>query len=280
MTIEKLLLDYWWIFLLLIPALYFYVKWKSKQRIGDLKFKDMAVIFEALGFILIIYLLQVYVFPDVWQFLFSIPIFILIWILAIDKLLEKQNKYVVVTTNIGEKHYSIDDMEIKISPSSESKLLVMDKSVYDEKKHIGEAHYSFWNGSDNIKFADYYDDKTGTFFHPELPQFHNVSIHTARLFLLRAKEDMPELYRKNILLTWLHNYRLGHEQNVLADKFFMHLKTLDRQLEHAPFKLPETIQDLFSEKFKEQQKIALDTEKLEKSDDKQSDKSEGEKSDG
>ena len=140
----------------------------------------------------------------------------------------------------------------------------MSREIYEDKKHIGDSEFPFWNGCPRIKFCDWYDDKSGTFFHPELPQFHNVTIHMARLFLLKMKKDIPKLYRENIMLTWLSPYKVGYEHKVMSDNFPLALLGLKKQYEHNPFKLIETLDELYEIQSAEAEKIAKQHEQLQK----------------
>lgn len=264
MNIESWLLNYWWLLFWFLPLLYLYIRQKNKDKVMNLSHSDGQFILE-LGFlILVIYLIQKYLFPEHIFFLLSLPIFTLMWCMIINYLLSGNNRYVLESTIQLEKHYNISDVEIHISENTRDRLLVMDKSVYESKKHIGDAEFPFWNGGEKLKFCDLYIDDKGIFFHPQLPQFHNVSIHNARLFLLKMKEDIPKLYRENIMLTWLSPYKTAYQQSLLAEKFPLHLTSIKNQYDYAPFKLIDTLEEMYNEKVQEAMKIAQTRENLDK----------------
>lgn len=264
MDILNWLSNYWWLLFWFLPLLYLYIRQKNKDSVANLKHSDSQFILE-LGFLLlIIYVIQKYLFSEHIFFLLSLPIFIIMWCAIINYLLRGNNRYVMESTIQLEKHYVISDIETHISENTQDRLLVMDKVVYESKKHIGDAQYPFWNGSDKLKFCDLYLDDKGIFFHPQLPQFHNISIHNARLFLLKMKEDIPKLYRENIMLTWLSPYKTAHQQSLLAEKFPLHLTSIKNQYDYAPFKLIDTLEEMYNEKVQEALKISQTTENLDK----------------
>lgn len=265
MNILNWLSTYWWLLFWFLPLLYLYIRQKNKDTVADLKHSDSQFILE-LGFlILVIYLLQKFLFPKHIFFLISIPLFTIMWCAIINYLLRGNNKYMMESTIHLEKHYDINDIKIHISENTGHRLLVMDKSVYNSKKHIGDADYTFWGGTDKLGFCDLYLDNKGIFFHPQLPQFHNISIHNARLFLLKMKEDIPKLYRENVMLTWLSPYKTAYQQSLLAEKFPLHLTAIKNQYDYKPFKLVDTLEEMYDEKVQEAMKIGSTSENLDKS---------------
>lgn len=245
-----LIFEFWWLWAFLI-ALLLYSR-------GSLN----VMWFEAFIFIILIYIIQHYLFPDHLYFLIAIPIFVIVWWAVIMYILRSRNIYVLETTIQNETFKDIEKMDIHVSPSTSNRLLVMDEKVYAEKRHVGDASFPFWSGSDRLKFCDKYIDKEGIFFHPQLPQMKNVTIHTARLFLLKMKDDMPRLIRENVMLTWLSAYKTGHELNIMRENFELNLKAFKNQYEHEPFTMPDDLDELFEKKWLEAQKVAKVYEEL------------------
>ena len=264
MNIESWIIEYWWVLFWFLPLCYLYFRQKNKDTVMDIKHSDLQFIIEIGFMILLIFVIQKYLFPNHMFFLISLPFFIIVWCMVIAYLLKGNNVYMLESAIHLEKHYNIEDTEIHISQNTKSRLLVMDKSIYEMKEHIGNADYPFWNGNDRLKFCDLYLDKEGVFFHPELPQFHNVSIHNARLFLLKMKEDIPKLYRENIMLTWLAPYRTAYEQSKLAKGFPLALTSISNQYQHEPFTVINTLEEMYNEKLQESMKIAQESENLDK----------------
>lgn len=264
MNIESWIIEYWWVLFWFLPLSYLYFRQKNKDTVLDMKHSDLQFIIEIGFMVLLIFLIQKYLFPDHLFFLMALPFFILVWCIVIAYLLSGNNVYMLESAIHLEKHYNIKDTEITISQNTKSRLLVMDKSVYEMKEHIGNADYPFWNGNDKLKFCDLYLDSKGIFFHPELPQFHNISIHNARLFLLKIKEDIPKLYRENIMLTWLAPYKTAWEQSKLASKFPLALTAISNQYQHEPFKLIETLDEMYNQQLQESMKTAQKSENLDK----------------
>jgi len=256
MSISDFLFEYWWLLFWLLPMLYLYIRQRNKDTALDLTHSENQMILEIGLILLVIYLIQKYIFNNHWYFIIALPILFALYFILINYLLKGNDVYVLESTIQNEKFYDIEEMKIHISPNTSHRLLVMDKAVYDSKKHIGDADFTWWRGSDRIKFCDKFIDEKGIFFHPQLPQFHNVTIHTARNFLLKMKEDIPKLYRDNIMLTWLSGYKTLHQLNVMKKKFPLHLMAIEKEYEYEPFVLVKTIEELFDERFLEAQKIA------------------------
>ena len=70
------------------------------------------------------------------------------------------------------------------------------------------------------------------------------------------KYDVPKLYRDNIVLTWLSDYKTAYQQSLLAKNFPYQLTSIKRQYDYKPFKLCDTVDELYDELFLEQMKIA------------------------
>ena len=264
MNLESWIIEYWWVLFWFLPLCYLYFRQKNKDSVLDIKHSDLQFIIEIGFIVLFIFLIQKYLFNEHSFFLISLPFFIIVWCMVIAYLLKGNNVYMLESTIQLEKHYDLGETKLHISENTKHKLLVMDKFVYESKKHIGDAEYPFWNGTDKLKFCDYYLEKEGIFFHPQLPQFHNISIHNARLFLLKMKEDIPKLYRENIMLTWLSPYKTAYQQSLLAEKFPLHLTAIKNQYDYAPFKLIDSLEEMYNKKVQEAMKISQQSENLDK----------------
>ena len=266
MNLELFLTEYWWFLFWLLPLAYLYIRQKNKDAITGIKESDSQLFLE-IGFILlVIFLIQKYIFTEHYYFLIALPITLILYAILINYLMRGNNVYILESTIMNEKHYDIGNNKIHISPATGNRLLIMDKPVYDSKKHVGLVDYTWWRGSDRIKFCDRYLDDEGIFFHAELPQFKNVTIHMARLFLLKAKDDIAELIRENTMHTWLSPYKTAWQQSKMAENFPLHLIAIKNQYSYAPFTMPDNLQELHEKQWLEALKTAETTEKpLEKS---------------
>ena len=262
MSIGDFLFEYWWLLFWFLPLLYLYIRQKNKDKIANLSESDSQLIIEIGFIILLIYLIQKYIFYEHIFFLIAIPLSLFIYWFLITYLLKGNEIFILESTMMNEKHFDIINKEIDISPNNNSRLLIMDKSHYESKIHVGDADYPFWNGGDRIKFTDRYLDDKGIFYHPQLPQFHNVSIHMARAFLQKIKDDIPKLYYDNINLTWLSPYKTAFQLEKMSENFPLHLLAIKKQYEYAPFTIPKTTEEIFTELFQEQMKEAKESEKL------------------
>lgn len=264
MSIGDFFSEYWWAIFILLPLFIIYLKLSQQKTIGEVSLADLSLVFEFGCYVLMIFLIQNYIFNGHWFFTISIPFFIILWVMAIHFLLSKDDIYVLESTMQSEAFWNITDMEKKYCESTSQRLLVMDRQVYDAKRHIGEAKYNYWQGSDRIKFTDFYEDEKGIFYHPEFSQLHNISFYTAKSFWLKMKDDLPEVMRQNTMLTWLSNYYLAHKQAILKKKFEYHLSALDKQHEHAPFEMPDTMKELYDKLSREKRAIEREHEEMEK----------------
>ena len=185
----------------------------------------------------------------------------LIYLWLINYLSRGNKVYMIESTLMNEKHYDIEGLKIHVSPSNQHRILIMDKAFYENKKHVGDADFTFWRGSDKVKFCDLYLEKEGIFFHPQLPQFHNVTIHMARAFLQKMKDDIPKLYNDNIMLTWLSPYKTAHQLNTMKEGFPLYLLAVKKQYEHHPLTIAQTTEEIFNEQFLASMKDAETHEK-------------------
>lgn len=213
--------------------------------------EKLIAITEALIYILVLYLVQVYVFKNTWFFIISAPIWIGLFGIIIYLLLTGNDVYILESTIQMEHFYNLGTVQMLLAPETRQRLLIMDRGIYDTKQHIGDSHYTLWAGSGRIKFTDYYDDKLGVFYHPEVPELHNISFYIAKSFWLQLKEDMPKVIRTNVELTWLSDYKLAHEQRVTQDNFEYMLKNLKTQYTHEPFCLGHDIEEIYRRLLKE-----------------------------
>lgn len=261
-TIFNAIIEFWWVWVLFLPLFIIWISLKKQKSFAGLQLKDMALIIEMGMIFILIYLCQVYLFSEHVFFLLTFPLAFVINFLFIQWLLQKDDVLMIESQIQNEEFYDILNMKTTYSTETKNRILIMDRSVYDAKDHVGDAQYPFWNGSPDLKFCDKYDDKNGVFYHPQLPQFHNVDVYMARIFMLKMKEEMPKLKRVNIMLTWLSDYKLAHEQTVMKENFILNLKSLKNQYIHDPFKLVDTLEDLYDKQWLEHQKIAKKTEQL------------------
>lgn len=247
MDLIGLFLSYWWVWVMLIPLVVVWLFWSNRRSFAGLSVRELGIVLELGFYLLLIYLCQRYLFGDHDYFLIAIPIFVIIWALAVALLLAGRNYYMMVTTFEGQKFYETDPPTEIISPNTSHRLLVMDEGVYRTKRHVGDLNYQLWRGSERVKFADYYNEKTGAFHHPRIPQIHNVSFYSMKAFWIKMRDELPELIDQNVLLTWLFNWRLAHKHEAMKDRFELHLRALEKQHDYAPFSMPDTVEEIVKE---------------------------------
>lgn len=250
----SLIFTYWWVWAVVLPLAVLYLYLQNKKTFAGLSLREMALTIEFVGYLLLIYLGQRYLFGDHWYFVIAIPLFIVVFVVFISLLLAGRNIYVLETSFQAQKFHDIDIMKEIIVPATTHRLLIMDEGVYKEKRHVGDVHHQFWRGSDRIKFTDHYDDSTGTFFHPKDNRMHNIGFYAFKAFWLKMRDEIPKLIDQNVLLTWLFNWRLSFKMDVMKENVKHHIKSIEAQHEYEPFEMPEDVEDIFNRKAKEKHK--------------------------
>lgn len=224
---------------------YLYLRWKAKENTMNIPIETLGLIVEAGAFIFIIFLVDRYYFTEHNYFTLSIILFIPAWSGYTYWLLKRDDIYMLVSSFQGDTFKDLESLNVKASANTSQRLLVMSREVYETKRHVGDLSYPFWRGSHRIHFADLYDDKAGVFYHHEDARLKNISFIVAKSFWLKIRDDLPQIMRDNIVLTWLSEYQLAHKQNVIKERLKLHLRALSKQHSHEPFKLPDDIDELF-----------------------------------
>lgn len=260
MDIMQILLNFWYLIIICVPVCYLAYKSNRGQSVLGMEPEKQIAIAEGLLYLLVLYLIQVYIFKDTWFFIISAPFWIILFGAIIYFLLKGNDVYILESTIQNEEFYNLGMVEKVLAPETKQRLLIMDRGIYDLKSHVGDSHYKLWGGSGRIKFTDYYDDNKGVFYHPEVAELHNISFYIAKAFWLNLKKTMPKIMRDNIALTWLSDYKLAHEQMVVKDNFRLMLKNLKEQYEHDPFILGNDIEDIYKKLRKEKQQAPRESE--------------------
>lgn len=260
MTSSELWFNFWIFIILGLPIVYLIYKSNRGQPVLGWSPDTQILVAEGLIYLFIIYIFQAFIFPNSLFFVISAPVWLILFSIIIYMLLAGSDIYVIESTIQNEHFYNLGKVEKLLAPETRQRLLVMDRAVYDQKLHIGDSHYSLWAGSQRIKFTDYYDDVSGTFYHPEIPELHNISFYIQKSFWLKLKEDMPKIMRENVKLTWLSDYKLAHEQIVIREAFKSMLKNLKSQYEHDPFNIGHDIEEIYNKLRKEKVSAPLKTE--------------------
>lgn len=229
----------------------------TKDKDADLQF--YAVIGSILWLVLLI---QHKVFNEHSFLIIGLLIFVIIFSAFIYWILSKDDVYIIECTMQGEQFKNLQLVEKEIATTTSMRILKMDKEIYDMKNHVGDAKNPFWNITNRIKLCDYFDGET--FYHPEFTQLHNISFYSAKSFWLKMKQDLPDLIRQNVVLTWLSEYKIAFHQNTMKQNFALHLKSINEQHEHEPFSLHDDLNKFFDELYKDKLKSMSIKEELSK----------------
>ena len=245
MDIISTILDFWWVLLFVIPLYLLYLRSKQGKGIGSFGLEETKLILFFCFVLLILFLCQKYLFTDHLYLLFFMVVFTPIFMAFIYILLMKDNVFIIESTMDCEIFYDIGQLDKKIAESTRTRAFMIDREAYRDIRHVGEIDYQFWNGGDGVKFTDYFDQREGVMYHPAVGALHNVSFFVAKSFWLRMKQDIPEVIRQNILLTWLKDYQVVFNQKTLAKNFEFRLRNISRQIEDEPFNFPDDYKKLY-----------------------------------
>jgi len=232
----------WYVYIIII-ILFIYSKYKDKEKIGNLSLEKMFVIVEIGIYFILIYLIQVKLFSEHYYFIISLPIWILLWGTAINYLLSKDNVHLIETTLKGEKFNDMIEGKEIMSLTTRIRLIIMDRSYYNVKPHIGDTNNPLINVSRSIKFCDLYDDNSGVIYHSEIPELQNINLYTHTAFMLKLKEDMPKVINENITHTFMEDWKLVYKLQALVKNLKISLKGIKEQTKEYPFELFKSMED-------------------------------------
>lgn len=244
------IIEHWYLFFGIF-IVWIYFKYSNKQTVSNFSLDEMFLIAEYGFYIFVIYYIESKLFTENNWFSISIPIFMIIWSIAINYILSKDDVYLLETALMGEEFNDMLNGKKVMSLSTRLRLLIMDREYYNSKQHIGDTNNPLLNVSRTIKFTDYYDDKTGIIYHSEYPELNNINFFTQIATWLKMKKDVPQLIKENITHTWLQDYKLADLLNKMKDNFVLKLLGISEQYEDKPFTLTLSL----DEQLKEVQKM-------------------------
>lgn len=250
-----------WVLIFIIPLVWIFLKLKSKDSSGNTSLSNLAFILEFGCYIFLIILVEVYIFKSHNYFAIGCFIFIPILVAFIFWLLSKDKTYIIETCHEGNIFYDVENVKEIVIPRTSHRILIMADEVYNDKRHVGDLHYQLWQGSRRIKFCDFYDEKTGTFYHPSLNHFSNFTFYAIKGYWEKLQSDVPKLVNENMTLTLAFEWHLAQKLRGVSKNTDIFLKALNEQHKNDPFKLPETIEEIYNRKAKEKQRDILKTEK-------------------
>lgn len=236
------ILDHWYIFFIII-IVFIYSKYKDKQTVGNLTLKNMFFIVEIGLYFMIIYFIQTRLFSEHNYFLLALPLWVLIWAIAVNSILSQNDVYMVETSLMGEPFYDVINGETIISLSTRNRILIMDRTYYNEKSHIGEINNPLLQISNIVKFCDYFDSKTGIFYHSVYPALQNINFYARIGAWLKLKEDLPKIVDENIGHTFLEGHKLSVKMENIEKNYAHQLKGIRNLTEQTPFDLRMSLKE-------------------------------------
>lgn len=244
MDIGEFFASYWWVFVMALPLFIFYLRNKSGKTIGDFNKYEMEMIVEFGFYILLIYLIQNYIFPSHWFFIITMPIVIILISLLIYYIKKGDVTYILESTIEGQEFYNPHDGTRIVADNTSQRLLIMNQEVYEDKMHIGDLHYQLWQGTNRIKFTDKYDDRTGIFYHPRMSEFHNFTFYQLKSMWRMMAQQWPELLDRLSTFTLLQDVYISDRASHIIKNTEYHLEAIGRQYKHIPFPQPKTLEDI------------------------------------
>lgn len=272
------LLEHWYIFVL-IALFFIYSKYKDKETVGNLSLQNMFFIVEIGTYFMIIYFMQTRLFNEHNYFLLSIPLWLIIWGIAVNSILSKNDVYMVENSMMGEPFFDVINGVKILSLETRNRILIMDRDFYNAKSHIGETNNPLLKISNIVKYCDYYDSKTGIFYHSIYPQLQNINFYTRVATWLKLKADLPKIVDENIVHTWLEGFKLADKMETLEKSFAYQLEGIRNQTDKKPYLLHNSIEEYMeyvkSMKSKDSNEIIIKTDENDKTNNSNS-KNEGE----
>ena len=121
MSLAEWLSNYWWFLFWFLPLCYLYIRQKNKDRIAGLTNYEVDLIIYIGFLLLVIYLIQRYMFSEHIFFIISLPIFILLLFWLINYLLRGNDIYILQSSIQNETIFNLADNEKIHVPATESK---------------------------------------------------------------------------------------------------------------------------------------------------------------
>lgn len=237
--------DYWYIIGFGILLILYYVY--SSRNPNKSPETDSTAFYFTIGIIFMVsMIIHKWFFVSHWFFWAAMIIFIPLWSFVIKYLLSRDDVYVIESAIMGDEFFDITNVKKINVVNTSQRILIMPREIYDSKKHVGDLHYSFWAGSNRIKFTDYYDEKTGIFYHPPIQQIHNFTFYAIKAFWLKMKHDLPKIIDENTKLTLLSDWYLAFKMDVIKTNIDEHLKAINVQHENIPFVMPDSLETLYN----------------------------------
>ena len=88
----------------------------------------------------------------------------------------------------------------------------------------------------------------------ETNSFHHFNFHAFRGFWEKMCIDVPALIDQNTILTFMKEYELSFKMAGMVDNLELYLKSMKNQHSHIPFKMPETLEQIYKRRAAETQR--------------------------
>jgi len=256
--------DNWYIFILGSILMIMYYFYSKNKRLMNFENVELALIMESIFTLLIIMTMQDKFFNEHGYFIIGLIVFCPFYAVFIWYLLNKGNYYLIESRMQGQEFYKLglipEDNEIskEITMQTGIRIHVMDKEVFESKKHFGDDFSPRYNAGDRIKHCDYFNGEM--IFHPEYPDLRNISFWSRVIEFVALKEMIPDIMRKNLVLTDLSNVKIMKNISTMRKNLKTTLTGLEKQYEHEPFNIENKLKDYLETQIKQHHKALSESE--------------------
>lgn len=273
--------DNWYIFILGITLCIMYYYYSKNKQLMDFENVELALIMEGIFTLLIIMTCQDKLFNGHGYFIIGLIVFCPFYAIFIWILLNKGNYYLIESRMQGQEFYKLglmgemeNDNEIskEITMQTGIRLHIMDKEVFESKKHFGDDFTPRYNAGDKIKHCDYFNGEM--IYHPEYPDLRNISFWSRVIEFVALKEMIPDIMRTNLVLTDLSNVKIMKNISVMRKNLKTTLTGLEKQYEHEPFSIENKLKEYFEIQIKQHHKSLSESETKESISDNETGESE------
>ena len=255
MGLEQTFTENWYIFVIGTILLIVYYFYSKNKRLGELENHDLALILESGFILLIIITLQDKLFSEHGFFILGLILFCPVYAMFIWIILNSGNYYLIESRMQGQEFYKLgiipDDKEIskEITMETGLRIHIMDKEVFESKKHFGDDFSPTYNCGERVKHCDYFNGEM--IYHPEYPPLKNINFWDRVVEFVFLKDMIADLKRTNLKLTDLKNINVLQNIETMRDNLKTTLTGLEKQFEHEPFNIENKLKDYLDNEIKQ-----------------------------
>lgn len=272
MGIIEIFNNNWYIFILGISLIIIYYFYSKNKQLMGFENVELGLIMEIIFTLLIIMTFQDKLFSEHGFFILGLIVLCPFYTIFIWILLNRGNYYLIESRIQGQEFYKLglipEDGEIskQITMETGIRLHIMDKEVFESKKHYGDDFTPRYNAGDKIKHCDYFNGDM--IFHPEYPDLRNISFWARVVEFVALKEIIPDIMTTNLVLTDLSNIKIMKNITTMRKNLKTTLTGLEQQYEHEPFNIENKLKEYLEKQISQSHKALSESETKESIPDK------------